>query len=164
MSSINIRKGEHVLHAQHGVGRIASIRKCSFSGRAAASYVHLHFKRDELTLTVLEKSLTGVVRGLVSPEEAQELLNQINAGSGKPEAKWQARADANQAAIDSGDPFEYVKILKGLAHLESEGALRLRDREHLSKSLCLLTDELACVLKKSQKHMRSLLTQAIEVS
>ena len=164
MSKINIKKGEHVLHAQHGVGKITSIRNCSFSGHPTASYVHLYFKRDELTLTVLEQSLPGVVRGLVSKEEACELLDHIKDGNDKPQTKWQARADANQAAIESGDPFEYVKVLKGLAHLEGEGALRLRDREHLNRSLRLLTDELACVLKKSQGHMQRLLTQTIGVS
>lgn len=161
---MNIRKNEHVLHAQHGVGKIISIRNCSFSGHAAASYVQLYFKRDELTMTVLEEELPAVVRGLISSEEAQELLGQINAWNGKPEAQWKARANAHQAAIDSGDPFEYVKVLKGLAHLESGGALRSCDREHLSKSLCLLTEELACALKKSPQQVRRLLNQAIGVS
>ena len=146
------------------MGKIISIRSRSFSGHAPANYVHLYFKSNKLTLTVLEKSLPGVVRGLVSPEEAWELLDQINARNGEPEAKWQVRADVNQAALDSGDPFKYVKVLKGLAHLGSEGVLRLRDQEHLNRSLRLLTAELASVLKKSQEHVRRLLTQAIGVS
>jgi RNA polymerase-interacting CarD/CdnL/TRCF family regulator len=163
LNSINIRKGENVIHAQHGVGKITSIHNCSFSGHAEASYVHLYFQRDKLALTVLEENLAGVVRGLISSEEARKLLDQVITDSGEPESRWKARADANQAAIDSGNPFEYVKVLKGLAHLESEGGLRLRDREHLSQSLCLLTEELACVLKKSQRHVRGLLTKAVEV-
>lgn len=146
------------------MGEITSIRNRSFSGHSAASYVQLYFKHNELTLTVLEKRLSDVVRGLVSQQEALELLDQMNTTNGKPEAQWKVRADVNQAAIDSGNPFEYVKVLKGLARLESEGALCLRDREHLNRSLHLLTAELACVLKKSQKHMRRLLTQEIGVS
>lgn len=157
-------EGEHVLHAQHGVGKIESIGRFSFSGHAKASYVQLFFERDGLTMTVLEEALPGVVRSLISSEDARELLRQITAWNGKPQAQWKARANAHQAAIDSGDPFEYVKVLKELAHLQKDVALSLRDREHLGRSLCLLTEELACALKKSPKRVRRLLTQAIGTS
>ena len=159
-----IRKGEHVLHAQHGVGKIKSIRNRSFSGHAPASYVQLYFKRDELTMTVLEEDLPGVVRGLISSEEAQELLGQISAWNGKPKDKWKSRANAHQAAIESGDPFEYVKVVKELTYLERQDELRLRDREHLSKSLCLITDDLAFALKKSPRNVRRLLSNATGAS
>jgi RNA polymerase-interacting CarD/CdnL/TRCF family regulator len=161
---MDIRKDEHVLHAQHGVGKITSIRNRSFSGHAPATYVQLYFKRDELTMTVLQDDLPAVVRGLISSEQAEELLGQINAWNGKPETQWKARANAHQAAIDSGDPFEYSKVVKGLAQLESGGALRSCDREHLSKSLGLLTEELSCALNKSPQQVRRMLTQAIGAS
>lgn len=161
MSSISIRNGEHVLHAQHGVGKITSIRTRSFSGHAAARYVQLYFVRDDLTMTVLEEALPGVVRGLISPEQAWDLLAQIADWRGKPQTQWKARANAHQAALESGDPFQYLKVLKELALLESGDALSSGDREHLSKSLCLLTEELACALKKSPQRVRRLLTDAV---
>ncbi len=161
MSSMNIRNGEYVLHAQHGVGKITSIRTCSFSGHAAAKYVQLYFVRDELTMEVLKEALPGVVRSLISPEQAWDLLEQIAEWNGKPQAQWKARANAHQAALDSGDPFEYLKVLKELALLESGDALCLGDREHLSRSLCLLTEELACALKKSPRRVHRLLTDAV---
>ena len=159
-----IRKGEHVLHAQHGVGKIKSIRNRSFSGHAPARYVQLYFERDELTMTVLEEELPDVVRSLISFEEAEELLGQMSAWNGKPNEKWKARANAHQAALESGDPFEYVKVLKELTYLERQGELGLRDREHLSKSLYLITDELACAMKKSPRNVRRLLCQATGAS
>jgi len=158
---INIRKGEQVLHAQHGVGRITSIRNRSFSGHAPASYVKVYFERDKLTMMVLEDDLRLIVRGLITNQEARELLVRITDWKGKPESQWKARAEANQAAIDSGDPFEYVKVLKELAQLESKGELGLCDREHLRRSLCLLTEEISSSLKKSPQRVHKLLTQAI---
>ncbi|NNJ66171.1 MAG: hypothetical protein HKP16_11410 [Xanthomonadales bacterium] len=158
---MDISKGDHVLHPQHGVGEIRSISDRSFSGHPEARYVQLYFKRNELTMTVLEEDLFGLVRSLISTDDARELLSQVNAWDGKPEAQWKARANANQAALDSGDPFEYVKVLKGLAHLETGGALRSGDRQHLSQSLGLLTEELACALKKTPGEVRKLLSKAI---
>ena len=78
--------------------------------------------------------------------------------------KRKARANANQAALDSGDPFKYVKVAKDLAKLESDGALRLCDREHFNRSVDLLTEELACALNKSQRQARKLIDQAIGAS
>ena len=69
---MNISKGEHVLHPQHGVGKIKSIRERSFYGHAPARYVQLYFKLDELTMTLLEDDVFNNVRGLISAEEAQE--------------------------------------------------------------------------------------------
>lgn len=161
MSVMNFRTGEHVLHPQHGVGRIESINRRSFCGHAPASYVQLYFERDELLMTLLEDDLPGTVRGLISSEEARQLLAQISTWKGKPATQWKTRANAHQAAIDSGDPFEYFKVLKGLAHLENGGSLRLCDREHLNKSLNLLIEEFACALKKSPRQARKLINQAV---
>ena len=158
-----MRKGEHVLHPQHGIGKIESIRELSFCGHAPATYAQLYFKRDELTMTMLEENLPGVVRRVISPEEAENLLDQLRSWNGKCSPQWKARANAHQAAIDSGDPFEYVKVLKGLAQLESEGPLRTCDRDHFNTSLYLLKEELACALKKSSRQVSKLIDQAVGI-
>ena len=144
-----MQKGEHVLHPQHGIGKIESIRKLSICGHAPASYAQLYFERDELTMTMLEENLPEAVRRVISPEEANDLLEQLSAWNGKSTRQWKARANAHQNALDSGNPFEYAKVLKSLAQIENEGPLRTSDREHFNRSLYLLTEELACALKKS---------------
>lgn len=158
-----MNKGEHVLHPQHGIGKIESICELSIGGHAPAHYAQLYFERDELTMTVLEEDLPGLVRSVVSSGEAEDLLDQLSSWKGKPTPQWKARANANQAAIDSGDPFEYAKVLKGLAQLGNEGPLRTSDRGHFNRSLYLLTEELACSLKKSPRQVSKLIVQAVGV-
>ena len=160
---MGMRKGEHVLHPQHGIGKIESIRELSISGHAPASYAELYFERDELTMTMLEENLLEVVRRVISSEEAEDLLDQLSSWNGQCSSQWKARANAHQAAIDSGDPFEYVKVLKGLAQLDNEGPLRTCDRQHFNQSLSLLTEELACALKKSPRQVSKLIDQAVGV-
>jgi CarD family transcriptional regulator len=160
---MGMRKGEHVLHPQHGIGKIESIRELSICGHASAIYVQLYFEHDELTLTVLEKNLPEAVRRVISPEEANNLLGQLSSWNGKSTRQWKARANAHQNALDSGDPFEYAKVLKGLVLIESEGSLRTSDRAHFKRSLYLLTEELACALKKSRRQVSKLIDQAVGV-
>ena len=114
-------------------------------------------------MTVLEKDLPNLVRGMISSGEAKELLSSCTDWSGKPSNQWKARANAHQAALDSGDPFQYVKVLKGLAHLETTGTLRSSDRSHMNQSLDLLLEELSCALKQSRRGVRKLLDQAVGV-
>jgi RNA polymerase-interacting CarD/CdnL/TRCF family regulator len=159
--TINIRQGEHVHHPQHGIGKVQSIRKRSFYGHEPARYAQLYFERDALTLTLLEKDLSETIRCLITAVEAKELLQKIEAWDGKPKAQWKARADAHQAAIDGGDPFECGKVLKGLSQMEAEGTLRPRDRAHLNRSQELLTEELSRALKKSRAQVLKLIDEAI---
>lgn len=159
-----VSKGDRFLHLQHGVGLVRSVEERSLYGCPAARYVEMHFARDDLTVTMLEKDLPETVRKLVSAGEARELLDAMKSCDSKLSTNWKARANANQAALDSGDPFEYAKVAKGLAKFQSDGALRLCDRQHFNQSLDLLTEELACTLSKSTRQARKLIEKAIAPS
>jgi RNA polymerase-interacting CarD/CdnL/TRCF family regulator len=100
------------------------------------------------------------VRQPISRTDARKLLNEIKEWKGKPKKQWKARANANQAAIERGNPFEYARVYKDLAKLEAEGALRAQDRQHLSQSANLLIDELAHSLRKTPEQARRMLEEA----
>ena len=78
---------------------------------------------------------------------------------GRVSKQWKARANAHQAAIDRGDPFEYAKVYKGLSKLETQEGLRAQDKAHLAQSLDLLTEELACSLRKTPEQTRRMLAK-----
>jgi RNA polymerase-interacting CarD/CdnL/TRCF family regulator len=154
---INIRKGESIHHPQHGIGRIQSIGERSFGGCAKATYAELYFERHNLKLTILKDDVPNTVRSLISNKEAKRLLEEIKSYDGKVSKQWKARANAHQAAIDRGDPFEYAKVYKGLTKLEEKDGLRAQDKAHLAQSLDLLTEELSCSLRKSREQTRKML-------
>ncbi len=154
---INIRKGESIHHPQHGIGKIQSIGERSFGGRAKATYAELYFERHNLKLTILKDDVPETVRSLISNREAKRLLEELKSYEGKVSKQWKARANAHQAAIDRGDPFEYAKVFKGLTKLEEKDGLRAQDKAHLAQSLELLTEELACSLRKSPEQARKML-------
>ena len=159
---INIQKGERIHHPQHGVGVVESIGERSFYGAEAATYAELFFKREKLKLTLLKKDLSKCVRSLLTPKQARQLLDHIAEWEGTPKKQWKARADAHQAALDGGDPFEYAKVYKELCHLEANGeTFRLADRTHLNQAQELLTEELARCLKKTPDQAQKMLDKAI---
>ena len=42
---MKVKKGQYVLHLQHGVGKVLSIKTRKFYGQAEASYVELYVQR-----------------------------------------------------------------------------------------------------------------------
>ena len=159
-SPIDIQKGDSIHHPQHGIGRVQSIRERSFSSAPAASYAELYFKRDGLTLTLLEKDLDKTVRNLINSKEAKQLLTDLKEWEGKAHKQWKSRAEANQRAIESGDAFEYAKVFKSLNRLAAKDELRPRDKAHMNLSLDMLTEELCSALGKTQRQVRKMITQA----
>ncbi|NNJ64461.1 MAG: hypothetical protein HKP03_05790 [Xanthomonadales bacterium] len=156
-----IKPGSHVHHPQHGIGKVESIRKRRFSGQAAATYAQVYFEREDLTLITLAEAVPQNIRNLISSDEARELLDKLKNWRTKPKAQWKARVDAHQRAIESGDPFEYAKVVKGLSLLAAESELNHRDQNQFNHSLELLNDELARALKRRPAKTRELIMQAV---
>jgi RNA polymerase-interacting CarD/CdnL/TRCF family regulator len=107
------------------------------------------------------KDVTDPIRRVISADEAKELLDHIKGWESKPKTQWKARANAHQAALETGDPLECAKVLKDLNQLESEGNLRQHDRVHLKQSLDLLIEEISQALGKRRGQTRKLIFEAV---
>ncbi len=137
-----------------------SIRKRSFGGQGEARYAQVYFKRDDLTMMLLEQDLAKSVRRLLTASEARQILDQLRQWDGSVDKQWKSRADSIRKAMEQGDPFEYAKVFKGLSRLAAESDLRQQDREHLAQSLEFLTEELALSLGKTSAQARDLISEA----
>lgn len=138
---------------------VQAISKESFSGEEEATFAKLYFKRDKLTLMLRKQDLAETVRNPINAKEARRLLDHLESWKGKMSKQWKARANANQAAIDRGDPYGYAEVYKGLSQLEDEGTLRASDRVHLNHSFEFLVEELSNALKKTPEQTRSLIAR-----
>jgi len=157
---ITINKGDSIHHPQHGIGRVQSIDERSFGGEEATTFAQLYFKREGLTLMLRKKDLAKTVRNPISAKEAKDLLEHLDTCKTKMSKQWKARANANQAAMERGDPFGYVEIYKGLSKLEAEGTLHASDQVHLNQSLDFLVEELANALNKTPDQARKMVTRS----
>lgn len=106
-----------------------------------------------------KQDLSETVRNPINAKEARRLLQHLETWKGRMSKQWKTRANANQAAIDRGDPFGYAEVYKGLTQLEEEGILRASDRAHLNHSLEFLVEEVANALKKTPDQARELIAQ-----
>lgn len=79
---------------------------------------------------------------------------------GRCNEQWKARATANQAAIDKGEPFGYAEVCKGLSIMKEQGTLSATDRQHLNLTLEFLSEELANALGKTLERARLVVEKA----
>jgi len=105
-----------------------------------------------------EQDLERIVRMPISKQEANKLLEHLDNWNGKVGSSRKIRATANQSVLESGDPFGYVDVYKGLSKLEHEGTLRASDRQHLNQSLELLVEELAYAMGETREKTRKQIT------
>ena len=115
----------------------------------------MYFKRDGLTLMMRKQDLANTVRNPINASEARKLLDHLEKWDGNVSSQWKVRANANQVAMERGDPFDYAEVYKGLSRLEAEGNLRASDRAHLNQALDFLAEELANALGKTPEQARS---------
>lgn len=106
-----------------------------------------------------KQDLDETVRNPINAKEAKRLLEHLETWKGRMSKQWKARANANQAALDRGDPYGYAEVYKGLTRLEEEGTLRASDRVHLNHSFEFLVEEVANALKKTPEQARSLISK-----
>lgn len=158
---ITISQGDTVHHPHHGIGEVQSFRKRSFSGEEEVTFAKLYFKRDGLTLMLRKQDLAQTVRVPIDANQATKLLDHIKEWDGTVSAQWKARANANQEALERGDPFGYAEVYKGLSALEAEGTLRALDRQHLNQSLEFLVEELANALGETPEQAREQIATAL---
>lgn len=105
-----------------------------------------------------EEDLETEVRAAIDAKEAKKLLEHLENCKARMSSQWKARGNANQKRIDSGDPYEYARVYKGLSRLQSKGdGLRAADRQHLQISYDFLVEEIALALNKSSRQARKLI-------
>lgn len=106
------------------------------------------------------QDLAKTVRNPISASEAKQLLDHLEKWDGNVSSQWKVRANANQLAMERGDPLDYANVYKGLSRLEAQGTLRASDRAHMNQALDFLVEEVANALGKTPEQARSQIARA----
>jgi CarD family transcriptional regulator len=157
---ITIAQGDRIHHPHHGIGKVQSIRRRSFSGTNGARFAEIFFKREQITLMVRENSLDSTVRPPIGPSRAAKLLEHMKAWKAKVSDQWKTRANTHQAMMDEGEPRAYAEVYKGLRIREQDETLSAADRKHLKACEEFLSEELANALGQSRGEALDQMTQA----
>ncbi len=131
--------GDLVVHPMHGAGMIDDIVKERVAGSIQEYYV---FKMPMggllLKIPVANSEAIGV-RSIMTPEEAEQLLQDIPAMPVENNSNWNKRYQENMLRLKSGDLYEVARVVKALMHRESLRGLSTGERKmlHIAKQIMI---------------------------
>ena len=137
--------GEFVVHPMHGAGVIDAIVKERIAGSTQDYYV---FKMPSagLMLKIPTSNSQAIgIRSLITPEEAESLLEAIPALEVENSANWNKRYQENLLRLKSGNLNEVARVVKGLMRRESRRGLSTGERKMLHSAKQIIISEIALV-------------------
>jgi len=136
------RKGDTVVHREHGAAVITEISERAFSGETK-KYLVLRLAYGDLTLMVpVDKTEDVGLRQVVSKQEVKKILDVLREDESKMASNWSRRFKNNMEKLHSGDPYQVAEVVKNLSIREREKGLSAGEKRMLAQARRILVSEL----------------------
>ena len=137
--------GDLVVHPMHGAGVIDDIVREKVAGVTQEYYV---FKMPMgglvLKIPVANSQVIGL-RDIISPAEAEALLQAIPDLTVESNANWNKRYQENLTRLKSGDLYQVARVVKSLMRRDSLRGLSTGERKMLHNAKQIMISELVLV-------------------
>jgi len=145
------RKGDTVVHPEHGAAVIEELREREFLGEKR-KYLVLRVAYGDLTLMVPVDSTAEVgLRQVVSKNQVKKVLKVLTEEESSMAANWSRRFKNNMEKLHSGDPYQVAEVLRNLAIRDREKGLSAGEKRMIQKARQILISELSYATGKSEE-------------
>ena len=160
--SVAFRKGDTVVHPEHGAAVVEEVREKEFLGEKR-KYLVLRVVYGDLTVLVPTDSTDQVgLRPCVSKNEARKILKVLTEDETSVAANWSRRFKNNLEKLHSGDPYEVAEVLRNLAIRDREKGLSAGEKRMLQRSRQILVSELAFATAKSEADAETMIDGVLD--
>jgi CarD family transcriptional regulator len=156
------RKGDTVVHPEHGAAVIEELRDREFLGEKR-KYLVLRVAYGDLTLMVPVDSTDEVgLRQVVSKNEVKKVLKVLTEDESSMAANWSRRFKNNMEKLHSGDPYQVAEVLRNLAIRDREKGLSAGEKRMIQKARQILISELSYATGKSEEDAEIMIDDVLE--
>ena len=156
------RKGDTVVHPEHGAAVIEELRDREFLGEKR-KYLVLRVAYGDLTLMVPVDSTEEVgLRQVVSKNEVKKVLKVLTEDESSMAANWSRRFKNNMEKLHSGDPYQVAEVLRNLAIREREKGLSAGEKRMIQKARQILISELSYATGKTEEDAETMIDEVLE--
>lgn len=156
------RKGETVVHPEHGAAVIEELKVREFFGERR-KYLVLRVAYGDLTLMVPVDSTEEVgLRRCVSKNEIKKILAVLREDETKMAANWSRRFKNNMEKLHSGDPYQVAEVLRNLSIREREKGLSAGEKRMVLKARQILISELSYAAALSEDDAEAMIDKVLE--
>ena len=156
------RKGDTVVHPEHGAAVIEELREREFLGEKR-KYLVLRVAYGDLTLMVPVDSTDEVgLRQVVSKNQVKKVLKVLTEDESSMAANWSRRFKNNMEKLHSGDPYQVAEVLRNLAIREREKGLSAGEKRMIQKARQILISELSYATGKSEPDAEAMIDGVLD--
>ena len=156
------RKGDTVVHPEHGAAVIEELRDREFLGEKKR-YLVLRVAYGDLTLMIPVDSTDEVgLRQVVSKSEVKKVLKVLTEDESSMAANWSRRFKNNMEKLHSGDPYQVAEVLRNLAIREREKGLSAGEKRMIQKARQILISELSFATGKSEEDAEAMIDDVLD--
>ncbi len=131
---MGFRKGDTVVHPEHGAAVIQELRDKEFLGEKR-KYLVLKVVYGDLTLLVPADAADQVgLRQVVGKSEVKKILKVLTEEESIMAANWSRRYKNNLEKLHSGDPYEVAEVLRNLSIRERDKGLSAGEKRMIQKA------------------------------
>jgi CarD family transcriptional regulator len=159
---VAFRKGDTVVHPEHGAAVIQELREKEFLGEKR-TYLVLRVAYGDLTLLIPVDSTEQVgLRQVVSKNEVKKVLKVLTEDESSMAANWSRRFKNNMEKLHSGDPYQVAEVLRNLAIREREKGLSAGEKRMILKARQILISELSYATDKSEDEAEIMIDEVLD--
>lgn len=154
--------GDKVACPMHGAGVIKEIEEKEILGEVKSYYVlNMPISGMKVSLPVDNVDKIGV-RNIISPDEADRLLEDFSSYECEETQNWNRRYRENMEKIKSGSIKKVSHVVKALMLRDKEKGLSTGERKMLSSAKQIFLSELILVKDITPEEAEQLLTEKVE--
>ena len=158
------RKGDTVVHPEHGAAVIEELRTREILGERK-KYLVLRVAYGDLTLMIPVESTEEVgLREVVSKNEVKKVMNVLKQDESKMAANWSRRFKNNIEKLRSGDIYQVAEVVRNLSIREREKGLSAGEKRMVVKARQILISELAFATGKSEDEAEAVIDGVLDDS
>ncbi|MGZ4146990.1 MAG: CarD family transcriptional regulator [Actinomycetota bacterium] len=158
------RKGDTVVHPEHGAAVIEELREREILGETRKYFV-LRVAYGDLTLMVPVDSTEEVgLREVVSKSEVKKVLNVLKEDESKMAANWSRRFKNNIEKLRSGDIYQVAEVVRNLSIRERARGLSAGEKRMITKARQILISELAFATNESEDKAEAMIDKVLDDS
>ena len=158
------RKGDTVVHPEHGAAVIEDLRERDFLGEKKKYFV-LRLAYGDLTLMVPADNTQAVgLRKVVAKTEVKKVLAVLKEDESKMASNWSRRFKNNIEKLHSGDPYQVAEVVRNLSIRDKDKGLSAGEKRMLAKARQILVSELVFAMDSSEEEAEAQIDKVLAES
>ncbi len=158
------RKGDTVVHPEHGAAVIEDLRERDFLGEKKKYFV-LRLAYGDLTLMVPADNTQAVgLRKVVARTEVKKVLAVLREDESKMASNWSRRFKNNIEKLHSGDPYQVAEVVRNLSIRDKDKGLSAGEKRMLAKARQILVSELVFAMESSEEDAEGMIDKVLAES